>query len=86
MWDDQKYLQLAGQQKIRYYMQIHIDLRPMVIFPHYTHSCSADSIIAVNIKPELSGDNLSQAGTTFSSIVGHIVGPNNCISSGEQLV
>ena len=67
-------------------MQIHTDLCPMVIFPHYTHSCTADIIIAIRIKSEPSWENLTQAGTTFGSIVGYIVGPNDGISSGEQLV
>jgi len=46
-------------------MQIHTDLCPMVIFPHNTHSCTANIIIAISIKSELSGDNITQAGTTF---------------------
>jgi len=51
----------------------------MVIFPHYTHSCTANISIAIRIKSELPGDNLIQAGTTFGSIVGYVVGPNDRI-------
>ena len=60
-------------------MQIHTDLCPMVIFPHYTHSCTANISIAIRIKSEPPGDNLIQAGTTFGSIVGYVVGPNDRI-------
>ena len=57
----------------------------MVIPPHYTHSYTTDIIIAIGLKSQPSGDNLTQAEMTFGSIIGHIVGPNDRISSGEQL-